>query len=172
MKSHIFITLAKGDHFLGHKVAKRLRALGMAQFLGIGKVDRHIAAAQFRQDLHKLRKVLLDMYKVLDSLKLTVHPDKRYIGTTKRGFDFLGYRLHPGRKLRASRQSLDRLLQRARQLYEQGADENRLRQYVQRWYAWLHGGLPGLVSIYGRFTRIWIYVLTHITRTGRPLTLS
>jgi len=49
------------------------------------------------------------MYRVLDVLKLTVHPDKRYIGTTKRRFDFLGYRLHPGRKLRTSRQSLNRL---------------------------------------------------------------
>ena len=31
------------------------------------------------------------MYRVLEQLKLTVHPDKRSIGTTHRGFDFLGY---------------------------------------------------------------------------------
>ena len=126
----------------------------------------------FAPTRHKLRVALRAMYRVLDSLKLTVHPDKRYIGTTKRGFDFLGYRLHPGRKLRPSRQSLDRLLQRARRLHEQGSDEDRLRQYVQRWYAWLHGGLHGRVSTYGRFTRIWIAVLTHITRTGRSPTPS
>jgi RNA-directed DNA polymerase len=121
----------------------------------------------FAPTRHKLRAALRGMYRILDRLKLTVHPDKRYIGTTKRGFDFLGYRLHPGRKLRASRQSLDRLLQRARRLHEQGADSGRLRQYVQRWYAWLHGGLYGRASTYGRFTRIWIAVLTHIERTGK-----
>jgi len=116
----------------------------------------------FAPTRHKLRAALRTMYRVLDALKLTVHPDKRYIGTTKRGFDFLGYRLHPGRKLRPSSQCMARLLQRARRLHEQGADEDRLRQYVQRWYAWLHGGLRGRVSTYGRFTRIWIAVLTHI----------
>jgi len=126
----------------------------------------------FAPTRHKLRAALRGMYRLLDRLKLCVHPDKRYIGTTKRGFDFLGYRLHPGRKLRPSRQSLDRLLQHARRLHEQGADEYRLRQYVERWYAWLHGGLRGRVSTYGRFTRIWIAVLTHLKRTGEPVSLT
>ena len=76
---------------------------------------------------HKLRAALRDMYRVLDELKLILHPDKRYIGTTKRGFDFLEYRLHPGRKLRPAMQSLTRLLHRARRLHEQGADQDRLR---------------------------------------------
>ncbi|PIP01447.1 MAG: hypothetical protein COW18_02500 [Zetaproteobacteria bacterium CG12_big_fil_rev_8_21_14_0_65_54_13] len=126
-------------------------------------IDDFVIFAPIR---HKLRAVLRGMYRVLDALKLTLHPDKRYIGRTSGGFDFLGYRLHPGRKLRPSKLCLDRLLQRARRLYEQGADRDRLRQYVQRWYAWLHGGLRGRVSTYGRFTRIWIAVLTHIKHTG------
>ena len=117
----------------------------------------------FAPTRHKLRKALRKMYAVLDQLKLKVHPDKRFIGTTQRGFDFLGYRLHPNRKLRPAQQSLDRLCERARRLQEQGADQNRLRQYVQRWHGWLHGGLRGRVSTKGRFARIWIRGLKHLT---------
>ena len=49
---------------------------------------------------------------------------------------------------------LTRLLERARHLHENGADSHRLRQYVQRWVTWLHGGLQGLVK-QNRFNQIW-----------------
>ena len=54
-------------------------------------------------------------------------------------------------------QSLTRLLERARRLHEKGADSHRLRQYVQRWVTWLHGGLHGAVTE-NRFNQIWNYV--------------
>ena len=73
------------------------------------------------------------MYAVLDTLKLVVHPDKRYIGRTEKGFDFLGYRFTPQKRLEPAVQSLTRLLERARRLHEKGADSCRLRQTVQRW---------------------------------------
>lgn len=114
---------------------------------------------------HKLRAALRRMYAVLDDLKLEVHPDKRFIGRTTRGFDCLGYRFHPGRKLRPAQQSLDRLFERARRLHEQGADQDRLRAYVQRWFSWLHGGLHGRVSRQGRYQRIWIRVLIFLRRS-------
>ena len=78
------------------------------------------------------------------------------------GFDFLGYRIHPDRKLRPAVQSLNRLLERARRLYEQGVDENRLRQYVQRWFIWPIGGLRNRVIDTGGFNRIWLFVLKHL----------
>ena len=87
----------------------------------------------FAPTRHKLKMALRLMYIILDQLKLTVHPYKRFIGKTHRGFDFLGYSIHPNRKLYPAKQSLDRLLERSRRLYEQGVDENRLRQYVQKW---------------------------------------
>ena len=37
------------------------------------------------------------------------------------------------------------------------ADSHRLRQYVQRWVSWLHGGLQGAVTE-NRFNQIWSYV--------------
>ena len=116
----------------------------------------------FAPTRHKLKAALRTMYRVLDQLKLCVHPDKRSIGTTHRGFDFLGYRIHSDRKLRPARQSLNRLLVRSRRLYEQGVDINRLRQYVQRWLIWLHSGLRGKVSQQGGFTRIFVYILKQL----------
>ena len=74
-----------------------------------------------------------------------------YWQNTKGGVDFLGYRIHPDRLLRPALQRLNRLFERARRLHEQGADEHRLRQYVQRWFTWLHSGLRGRVSKKGRF---------------------
>ncbi len=127
----------------------------LAQRLGIRYqrfMDDWVILAPSR---HKLRVALRRMYAVLDDLRLEVHPDKRFIGRTTRGFDFLGYRFHPGRKLCPARQSLDRLFERARRLHEQGAALDRLRQYVQRWFSWLHGGLRGRVSRHGRCQRIW-----------------
>jgi hypothetical protein len=94
------------------------------------------------------------------------YPDKRSIGTTHRGFDFLGYCIHPDRKLRPALQSLNRLLVRSRRLYEQGVDENRLRQYVQRWFTWLHSGLRNRVT--GGFNRIWLFVLKYLNIRNKP----
>ena len=51
---------------------------------------------------------------------------------------------------------------RSRRLYEQGVDENRLLQYVQRLFSWLHGGLRNRFSKKGGFNRIWGFVLKHL----------
>ena len=104
---------------------------------------------------------------MLHTGQLTVHPDKRYIGKTEKGFDFLGYRFRPGSLLTPAIQCLTRLLERARRLQETGADLHRLRQYVQRWVYWLHGGVRGAVAEH-RFTQIWIYVNQKLTGKSGP----
>ena len=45
----------------------------------------------FAKTRNKLKAAIKRMYAVLATLQLTVHPDKRYIGKTEKGFDFLGY---------------------------------------------------------------------------------
>ena len=117
----------------------------------------------------RLRAAIVQMHAVLGELKLAIHPHKRFIGKTAKGFDFLGYRFRPCRKLQSALQSLKRLIERARRLHERGADELRLRQYVRRWFAWLHGGLRGSVGTQGGFTRIWVYVLKHLHLSGYRL---
>ena len=74
------------------------------------------------------------------------HRQKHFVGRIERGFDFLGYRFHPARRLRPSAESLRRLLARARRLHEQGAGGRRLWQYVARWTRWLWAGLGGMIS--------------------------
>ena len=100
----------------------------------------------FAPTRHKLRKAIKLMYAVLDDLKVEVHPKKRFIGPTRRGFDFLGYWLEPHRPLTPSQVSLTRLIDRSRQLLERTASITRLRQYVRRWLQWHHSGLRGLTA--------------------------
>jgi len=111
----------------------------------------------FARTRNRLRAAIKRMYGVHESLKLSVHPDKRYIGKTEKGFDFLGYRFRPGKLLEPAVQSLTRLIERSRRLQEKGADLRRLWQYVERWVIWLNGGLQGLVRD-NRFSQIWTYV--------------
>ena len=108
----------------------------------------------FAKTRNKLKAAIKRMYAVLATLQLTVHPDKRYIGKTEKGFDFLGYRFKPQKLLEPAVQSLTRLIERSRRLHEKRADSHRLRQYVQRWVTWLHGSLQGLVK-QNRFNQIW-----------------
>ena len=76
------------------------RAMESLQPKGVRYVrfmDDYVICAPTR---HKLRHAMRSMHAVLRALQLTVHPDKRIIGRTTRGFDPLGQRLRPGRKLR------------------------------------------------------------------------
>ena len=112
----------------------------------------------FAPTRHKLRKAIKLMYAVLDDLKVEVHPKKRFIGTTIRGFDFLGYWLEPHRPLTPSQVSLTRLIDRSRQLLERTASITRLRQYVRRWLQWHHSGLRGLTARSSSLECFWQYV--------------
>jgi len=69
------------------------------------------------------------------------------IAKTERGFDFLGYHFSP--EGLAVQNTLNNFVERAIRLYEQGADANRLRQYVKRWTRWLWGGLDGMYPAKG-----------------------
>jgi hypothetical protein len=103
---------------------------------------------------------------VIHSLGLDLHQKKRFIGRIDSGFDFLGYRIHSSRKVRPNAESLQRLVTRARRLYEQGADGCRLRQYVARWTRWLWGGLDGLVFRKGGVKHYTVFVLKHLQISG------
>ncbi len=109
-----------------------------------------------------LRTAIRTVHRSLGPLMLRLHDkQKRHIGKTAGGFDFLGYRLHPDRLLRRSSESLRRLKERARRLYEQGASMTRLRLYVVMWWRWLLGGwVDGLVCRKGGVKRYWVRVFT------------
>jgi len=110
-----------------------------------------------------LKKAIRQIFKITTGLKLRLHrKTKCFIGRTAKGFDFLGYTIHPQRRLRPSSVSLHRLVVRARRLYEQGGSKARLWEYVTHWYRWLHGGLRGLVNRKGGVKRYYIYTLRQL----------
>ncbi|MBU2700519.1 hypothetical protein Ga0466249_001611 [Sporomusaceae bacterium BoRhaA] len=120
-------------------------------------MDDILILAKKRWQLHSAIKTV---YAVTKSLGLGPHQkEKRFIGKISNGFDFLGYQFQPGQKLRPSTESLRRLVERARRLYEQGNDINCLRQYVTRWVSWIRGRLSDVVSLAGGIRKYWIYVL-------------
>jgi hypothetical protein len=86
----------------------------------------------FAPTRHTLRHPIKQIYAVLDDLMVEVHPKKRFIGTTRWGFDFLGYWSEPHRPLMPLQVSLTRLIDRFCQLLERTASITRLRQYVCR----------------------------------------
>ena len=60
--------------------------------------------------------------------------------------DYLCCRAKPQGLMEPAVQSLTRLNERFRRLHEKEANSLRLRQYVQPWVTWLHGGLQGAVA--------------------------
>lgn len=112
---------------------------------------------------HLLRRAIAGMHAVLADLRLTVHPEKRFIGRAERGCDFLGFTVHPLRRLEPSVVSIQLLGVRARRLYERGADEDRLRRYVHHWFTWFTSGLGHLAMPAADETRYWRYALNACT---------
>jgi RNA-directed DNA polymerase len=113
-----------------------------------------------------LRAAIRSIYEAIEPLGLRLHQEKRFIGRIDKGFDFLGYQIHPSRRLRPSAESLRRLVVRAGRLYEQGDDTDRLWQYITRWTRWLWGALDGLVSRKGGVKRYWVHVLIKLRISG------
>jgi hypothetical protein len=93
----------------------------------------------------QLRKIVKEVNICLEQLKLTKHPDKTFIGRGLRGFDFLGYHFTP-EQLTVAKVTLQRRDTKIGRLYEQGASDERIEQYVSRWERWVHAGLGGRVE--------------------------
>ena len=116
----------------------------------------------------QLRRAIAALHEEIAALGLHLHRVKRFIGRTTQGFDFLGYRVRAGARLRPSAEGLRRLRERARRLYEREGDRHRLRQYVLRWWRWHLGGLDGIVSRKGGVQHTWHHVLTHLRLKHPP----
>jgi hypothetical protein len=91
----------------------------------------------------KLRQAIRLVNQTLAELHVEQHPDKTFIGRISRGFDFLGYAFNPA-GLEVAPQAVERCVQRASQLYEQGVDLIHIRTYVGRWLRWARSGLRAL----------------------------
>lgn len=139
------------------------RLVSMAGIYYVSYMDDMVILAKTRWHL---RRAVRKLIRVTGSLGLDLHQKKRFIGCIDQGFAFLGFHINPSRKVRPSAESLQRLVTRARRLYEQGADGCRLRQYVARWTRWLWGGLDGLVFRKGGVKHYTVFVLKQLQISG------
>ena len=118
---------------------------------------------------HRLRRAIKEVHAVMARLRLHLHNTKRCIGKLSNGFDFLGYRMVPGRKLRTSAEGRRRFAEKFRRLYEQGADHRRRWRYAECWCRWRRAGLTGLVSLKGGLRRVVIRQLRMLGIVGFPI---
>jgi len=88
---------------------------------------------------HQLRKVIKLTHKVLNKLKLKMHPNKTFLGCIKKGFDFLG--VHFGDAPEISNTSLINHRTKLAQRYARGASAACIGDYVARWTSWCTGVL-------------------------------
>ena len=111
----------------------------------------------------KLRATIKTVNETLEELEVQQHPDKTFVGRIRRGFDFLGYRFASTGLIGVARQSVERFVERATRLYEQGADRSRIGEYVRRWLKWVKAGV-GSVWL-GKKTcccsDLWKYLVEH-----------
>jgi hypothetical protein len=94
----------------------------------------------FTKSRHQLKRILKHVYRVLNSLGLKLAQAKTWIGRASKGFDFLGYRISP-LGLSMAQRSWDRMTVKLHRLFEQGADQPRLVQYLKNWIRWAKTGV-------------------------------
>jgi len=99
--------------------------------------DDIILASRKRHVLKRMRK---EMHQILDELRLTLRPEKTFVGRNHKGFDLLGYHITPN-GFSPTQKTQEKALEKAKRRYAQG-DRKSLHLYLHRWRTWVHAGLP------------------------------
>jgi hypothetical protein len=89
-----------------------------------------------------------DMHQILDELRLTLKPEKMFVGRNHKGFDLLGYHITPN-GFSPNQKTQEKALEKAKRRYAQG-DRKSLQLYLHRRRIpafartglWAHAGLP------------------------------
>lgn len=97
----------------------------------------------------KLRKAIRLVNQILAELKVEQHPDKTFIGRISRGFSFLGYQMNHTGLFDIAPLTKQKHAKRLHRLYEQGASESYLGEFVRRWWIWVKSGAAELISSCG-----------------------
>lgn len=107
--------------------------------------------ARFQDDIilisrkrHLLRRMRLEMFQILEELRLGLRYEKTFVGRGHRGFDLLGYHITQ-KTLSPSKQTQEKAIEKAKRRYAQGGPKS-LQMYLKRWRAWAHGDLNDRVS--------------------------
>ncbi len=92
----------------------------------------------------KLRQAVRLVNETLAELQVEQHPGKTFVGRTRRGFCFLGYEFHACGLAGIAEPTRQNFVSRITQLYEQGASQERIGDYVRRWWIWVRSGLRAI----------------------------
>ena len=110
----------------------------------------------FAKSRPALKRIIKQVYSILDDLKLTLAKPKTFIGKCNKGFDFLGYHIG-GREnsssaeavISVAKQSFVRMAQKVYWLYEQQARSGNfalgLDRYLKNWVKWAKAGLREVI---------------------------
>lgn len=90
--------------------------------------DDIILASRKRHVLKRMRK---EMHQILDELRLTLRPEKIFVGRNQNGFDLLGYHITPN-NFSPNQKTQEKALEIAKWRYVQGGLKS-LQEYLQRW---------------------------------------
>lgn len=103
--------------------------------------------ARFQDDIilasrkrHLLKRMKKQMHCILTQLRLSLRPEKTFVGRNLKGFDLLGYHIAPD-QVSASQRTIDKAFENAKRRYAQGGNLS-LAKYLKRWKTWIHAGLP------------------------------
>jgi hypothetical protein len=81
-----------------------------------------------------------EMFQILRELRLSLRPEKTFVGKSQKGFDLLGYHVTPN-GFSLSQKTQEKALEIATQRYAQGGAKP-LMTYLNRWRTWCAAGLP------------------------------
>ncbi len=79
---------------------------------------------------HVLKRVRKEMHQILDELRLTLRPEKTFVGRNRKGFDLLGYYITPN-GFPPNQKTEEKALEKAKRHYAQG-DKKPLHLYLHR----------------------------------------
>ena len=117
------------------------RAMAKLPVFYVRYMDDWVILAKTR---HQLRRAIKVMYRILEDLRLRLHPDKTFIGRIQKGFDFLGYHVTLD-GLTLANKTITNMRAKISWLYEQGASDARIKAYWSRFCGWARGGLQDVV---------------------------
>ncbi|MBX9785809.1 MAG: hypothetical protein K2Y08_00580 [Alphaproteobacteria bacterium] len=145
---HCKIGIPKGGSLSPVLVALYLTPLDHAMERWMARGDYFYA--RFQDDIilmarkrHVLRRMRKAMYKILDELRLSLRPEKTFVGRNQKGFDLLGYHITP-QGFSPSQKTQEKAFENAKRRYAQG-DRKSLEEYLKRWRKWVHADLPSKV---------------------------
>lgn len=118
---------------MGALILKSLDNIAGPECVYVRYMDDWVILARTKWQVHRLVK---KMQQVLHELKLKLSKEKTYIGRIGRGFVFLGYCFSKEGIIGLADKTIGNFLEKAARLYEQGATDQRISSYINRWCGW------------------------------------